>query len=132
VTLVRYSAWMPLSLLAVMEDLTDRKQAAQQRRLNQLKDQFIVNMNHELRTPLTEVYGYLELLSAYQEQLDFQTQAQFLVQAKEGCQELILLINHVWAESAGIAGQGSRFYVTLPCHPQAPHDSHGAEHMLSA
>ena len=84
VTLVRDSAVMPLSLSAVMEDLTDRKQATQQRRLNQLKDQFIVNVNHELRTPLTEVYGYLELLSAYHGQLDFQTQAQFLVQAKEG------------------------------------------------
>ena len=38
----------------------------------------------------------------------------------------------IWVESAGIAGQGSRFYVTLPCHPQAPDDSNGAEHMLSA
>ncbi len=286
VTLVRDNAGMPLSFLAVMEDLTDRKQAAQQRRLNQLKDQFIVNVNHELRTPLTEVYGYLELLSAYQGHLDFETQAQFLVRAKEGCQELILLINHVldaqavteegkppqcevlavaplvrdvlehldpqqeeadrlhlalpeqltvwangqllrqvlrnvlsnafkycpkpvaviiyatqidpgaqgtgsapqvclcvqdagpgippeelpllfqkfvrlqrdlsgtvrgsglglyiskqfveamqgrmWAESAGITGQGSKFYVTLPCHPQVLDDGHGAKHMLSA
>ena len=95
VTLVRDSAGMPLYFLAVMEDLTDRKQAAQQRRLNQLKDQFIINVNHELRTPLTEVYGYLELLTAYQGQLDSETQAQFLVQAKEGCQELIVLINQV-------------------------------------
>ena len=36
----------------------------------------------------------------------------------------------MWAESAGIAGQGSRFYVTLPCHPQALEDGYGAEHML--
>jgi PAS domain S-box-containing protein len=95
VSLARDSAGMPLSFLAVTEDLTDRKQAAQQHQLNQLKDQFIVNVNHELRTPLTEVYGYLELLTEYQEQLDFETQAQFLVRAKEGCQELILLINNV-------------------------------------
>ena len=95
VTLVRDCAGMPLYFLAVVEDLTDRKQAAQQRRLNQLKDQFIVNVNHELRTPLTQVFGYLELLTEYQEQLDAVTQAEFLVHAKEGCQELISLINHV-------------------------------------
>ena len=95
VTLVRDNTGMPLYFLAVTEDLTDRKQAAQQRLLNQLKDQFIVNVNHELRTPLTQLYGYLELLTEYQGQLDSETQAQFIVQAKEGCQELILLINHV-------------------------------------
>jgi PAS domain S-box-containing protein len=95
VTLVRDCAGMPLYFLAVVEDLTDRKQAAQQRRLNQLKDQFIVNVNHELRTPLTQLFGYLELLTEYQGQLDAETQAQFLVHAKEGCQELISLINHV-------------------------------------
>ena len=45
--------------------------------------------------PLTEVYGYLELLTAYQGHLNSETQAQFLVRAKEGCQELIRLINQV-------------------------------------
>lgn len=95
VTLVRDWAWMPLYFLAVVEDLSDRMQVAQLRRLNQLKDQFIVNVNHELRTPLTQVFGYLELLTEYQGELDAETQAQFLIQAKEGCQELILLINHV-------------------------------------
>lgn len=95
VTLVRDCVGMPLYFLAVIEDLTDRKQAEQQRRLNQLKDQFIINVNHELRMPLTEVYGYLELLTAYQGHLNSETQAQFLVRAKEGCQELIRLINQV-------------------------------------
>jgi PAS domain S-box-containing protein len=95
VTLVRDCTGMPLYFLALTEDLTDRKQAEQQRLLNQLKDQFIVNVNHELRTPLTQLYGYLELLTEYQGQLDSETQLQFIVQAKEGCQELILLINHV-------------------------------------
>ena len=95
VSLVRDETGMPLYFLAVVEDLTDRKQAVQQRRLNELKDQFIVNVNHELRTPLTQVYGYLELLTAYKGHLDAETQAQFIEQAKEGCQELIVLINHV-------------------------------------
>lgn len=95
VTLVRDAAGMPLYFLAVTEDRTDHKQAEQQRQLNQLKDQFIVNVNHELRTPLTEVYGYLQLLSDYQGRLDAETQATFLRQAKDGCEELILLVNNV-------------------------------------
>ena len=95
VTLVRDSMGMPLYFLAVTEDITERKQAEQQRLLNQLKDQFILSVNHELRTPLTEVYGYLELLSEYQGQIDAATQVQFLQNAKEGCQELILLVNNV-------------------------------------
>ena len=95
VTLVRDSMGMPLYFLVVTEDITERKQAEQQRLLNQLKDQFILNVNHELRTPLTEVYGYLELLSEYQGQIDAATQVQFLQNAKEGCQELILLVNNV-------------------------------------
>ncbi len=95
VTLVRDTAGMPLYFLAVTEDRTDRKQAEQQPQMNQLKDQFIVNVNHELRTPLTEVYGYLQLLSDYQGQLDAETQATFFRQAKDGCEELILLVNNV-------------------------------------
>src|SRR6266487_4332619 len=46
VTLVRDSMGMPLYFLAVTEDITERKQAEQQRLLNQLKDQFILNVNH--------------------------------------------------------------------------------------
>src|SRR5271157_3628214 len=82
VTLVRDCVGMPLYFLAVSEDMTDRKQAEQQRRLNQLKDQFILNVNHELRSPLTEVYGYLELLTEYKGPLDAETRAQFLHRAK--------------------------------------------------
>lgn len=56
VTLIHDATGMPLYFLAVVEDLTDRRLVAQQRRLNELKDQFIINVNHELRTPLTQVY----------------------------------------------------------------------------
>jgi len=66
-----------------------------QLQLNQLKDQFLLNVNHELRTPLTEVYGNLELLSDYREHLDAALQVKFLDRARSGCEELILLINGV-------------------------------------
>ena len=66
-----------------------------QRRLSQLKDQFIVNVNHELRTPLTEVYGYLELLSEYHEHVDSATRIAFIDHAKTGCQELMYLVDTI-------------------------------------
>lgn len=66
-----------------------------QQQLNQLKDQFLANVSHELRTPLTEISGYVELLSDYHEHLDTATQATYLNYVKEGCQELMLLVNRV-------------------------------------
>jgi signal transduction histidine kinase len=73
----------------------ERRAHEQQQRLIQLKDQFILNVNHELRTPLTEVYGYLELLSTYNESLDTTTQATFLDHALHGCEELHRLVNNI-------------------------------------
>src|SRR5260370_30477709 len=65
-----------------------------QRQLNQLKDQFLVNVSHELRTPLTEVNGYIELLTDYHVHLITATQASYLNYIKDGCQALMLLVNH--------------------------------------
>src|SRR5215470_1385471 len=42
----------------------------QEQRLNDLKDQFLLNINHELRTPLTSLQGHLELLQEHQSELD--------------------------------------------------------------
>jgi len=67
----------------------------QQQRLNQMKDQILLDVSHELRTPLTEVYGYLELLAGYSGQLDDTTQMIFLKRAIDGCEELQMLINDV-------------------------------------
>ncbi len=67
----------------------------QQQQLSQIKDQFILNVNHELRTPLTAVYGYLELLLEYSEQLDRVTQDTFLKNAMYSCEELQLLVSNV-------------------------------------
>jgi len=67
----------------------------QQVRLNELKDQFLLNVNHELRTPLTAIYGYLELLREYHGQLDTTMQTNLLNQAVHGCEELQHLVNNV-------------------------------------
>ncbi len=66
----------------------------QQRHLNELKDQFILNVNHELRTPLTQLHGYLELLTLHQE-IDSAKKDQFLKQAIKGSEELLLLVNAI-------------------------------------
>ncbi|GHO98555.1 hypothetical protein KSF_086030 [Reticulibacter mediterranei] len=67
----------------------------QQRSLNELKDQFLLNVNHELRTPLTEMQGYLELLNEHAGTIDTQMQATFLSHALHGCEELHHLIDTV-------------------------------------
>ncbi len=67
----------------------------QQVHLNELKDQFLLNVNHELRTPLTAVYGYLELLREYHERMDSSMQTSLINQAVHGCEELQLLVSNV-------------------------------------
>ncbi len=67
----------------------------QERQLNSLKDDFIINVSHELRTPLTAISGYLELLNDHQGQLDNTLQATFLNQIGQGCQELMTLVEGI-------------------------------------
>jgi signal transduction histidine kinase len=67
----------------------------QQRRLNEIKDQFLLNVSHELRTPLTQVYGYLELLGNFHDTLTSEKRAGFTRQATQGCETLLQLINTI-------------------------------------
>ena len=67
----------------------------QQQKLDQIKDQFLQNVNHELRTPLTAIYGYLELLLEHHEQLDIALRRTFLERAMQSCDELQLLVDNV-------------------------------------
>ena len=67
----------------------------QERHLNELKDQFLLNVNHELRTPLTEIHGYLDLLNEYKGRIDDTMQTTFIRHAVHGCDELLRLVNNV-------------------------------------
>jgi signal transduction histidine kinase len=67
----------------------------QQLHLNELKDQFLLNVNHELRTPLTEIHGYLDLLTLYRGQLDETMQNTFIDHAVHGSEELLHLVSNV-------------------------------------
>jgi signal transduction histidine kinase len=83
--------------MAQLEEIARVKtvQLDQQRRLTQLKDQFIANVSHELRTPLTAVYGYVELLHEHWECFDTAVQTRFVCQIKQGCEDLLMLINSI-------------------------------------
>lgn len=66
-----------------------------QRQLNQLKDQFILNVNHELRSPLMALGGWLETLDLYHEQLNSAMQASYLSRAMESYEAIMLLVDNV-------------------------------------
>jgi len=67
----------------------------EQRRLNEMKDQFVMNVSHELRTPLTQVYGYLELLETYHNTLTMDKQVEYIHKATRGCEALLPLIDTI-------------------------------------
>ncbi len=67
----------------------------QQVYLNELKDDFLLNVNHELRTPLTAIYGFLDLLREYHGKLDSSMEITLIDQAVLGCEELQHLVDNV-------------------------------------
>jgi signal transduction histidine kinase len=67
----------------------------QQVYLNELKDDFLLNVNHELRTPLTAIYGFLDLLREYHGKLDSSLEITLIDQAVHGCEELQHLVDNV-------------------------------------
>ena len=70
VSLVRDDLEQPEYFIAVIEDISDRKQAEtalkeskiKLKQVNQAKDNFIAHISHELRTPLTSIIGFSKLL----------------------------------------------------------------------
>lgn len=67
----------------------------QQCQLNQIKDQFLLNINHELRTPLTELHAYLELLHDRDDQLNSNTRTRYIEHAFQASKELQQLTYNV-------------------------------------
>lgn len=78
----------------------------QQKELDRLKDQLIINVSHELRTPLSEVIGYLALLDENGGDLDPATQALFVKNAVHGCDELLDQVNTIL--NAALSSNGPR------------------------
>jgi PAS domain S-box-containing protein len=101
-----------VSVLAISRDITDRKQAEQQREqaleqarfANEAKSQFLAKVSHELRTPLNAVTGYGYLLG--QTGLDTR-QSAYLEQITASSQQLLGLISDVLDLARIEAGQQS-------------------------
>ena len=64
-------------------------------RLNELKDQFLLNVSHELRTPLTVLGSSLELFQMYYEHLDAMHRADVLAMAVKNHEELVSMVDRV-------------------------------------
>src|SRR5579884_2329214 len=75
-----------------------------QRKINELKDQFLMNVSHELRTPLTVLGASLELIEEYHEHLDAMKTAEVLTLARENHEELVRLVNRV-LEAISVVGE---------------------------
>jgi signal transduction histidine kinase len=75
--------------ILTIQDVTE------QRRLIQMKDEFVSTVSHELRTPLTSIRGALAILSKFQTgQLDARGQ-QMLDMAGKNAERLTTLINDI-------------------------------------
>lgn len=75
-----------------------------QRKLNALKDDFLLHISHEFRTPLTVLAGALELLIQYHDNLDLAEQLELLTQAQANQQDLAYLVERILGIAA-VAGK---------------------------
>ncbi len=82
-------------LLTLLKERQATLAYEQQRKINELKDQFLLNVSHELRTPLTLLGCSLELLSELDEHLDPMKRAHLLKEALASQEELVDLVNRV-------------------------------------
>jgi signal transduction histidine kinase len=64
-------------------------------RLDELKDQFITNVNHELRSPAMAMQGYLELLRLKNDELAPERRAALIEKACRAGDDLVALITNI-------------------------------------
>jgi signal transduction histidine kinase len=81
---------------AFRQNLTDLGRAyAEVQQLDELKDQFITNVNHELRTPTMAVQGYVKLLRLRYPTLSEERRAELLAKAARSCDSLVALLSSI-------------------------------------
>ena len=80
----------------IMRELGDVRVAYERaRQLDDLKDQFISNVNHELRSPVMAMQGYLELLEIANETAPLDKRRSLLQRAADAADNLGLLLNSI-------------------------------------
>jgi signal transduction histidine kinase len=68
---------------------------AQVQRLDDLKDQFITNINHELRTPIMTLQGYVEYLRLSRHEMDGAEEEEMFARASRAGYNLVTLLSSI-------------------------------------
>ncbi|QFT59869.1 Alginate biosynthesis sensor protein KinB [Sulfitobacter sp. THAF37] len=98
-----HEIWGDLSIAAVRDENEEVRQfvvqvvdVTEQRRLQDLKSEFVSSVSHELRTPLTSIQGALKLFNAQTADHDLSAPARRLLQiALQNCDRLALLVGDI-------------------------------------
>ncbi len=93
--LIRDTEGAPATFIGITRDITERMRAMDaEKRLIQLKEEFIASVSHDLRTPLFSLIGYLELLRDGKVN-DTEVQNEFLMRASKDVDRLIDMVNEL-------------------------------------
>lgn len=80
---------------------------AELRRMDKLKDEFIVTASHELRTPLSAVSGYASMLKRSSSRINTQQALRYATKIGDAAQQLTALVNNM-TEAARLGALDSR------------------------
>jgi PAS domain S-box-containing protein len=102
-SLVRQGGGEPDYFIAILDDVSDRKQAEAEilraldteKDLNELKTRFIDMASHEFRTPLTTILGSVELLRLYGKQWDETKRSKYLQRLQDAGLRMKALVDNV-------------------------------------
>jgi PAS domain S-box-containing protein len=93
--LLRDPEGAPVTFIGITRDITERKQAMEaEKRLIQLKEDFIASVSHDLRTPLFSLVGYLDLLRNGKVN-DPNVRTEFLNRSAEDVDRLMDMVNEL-------------------------------------
>jgi len=93
--LLRDTDGAPATFMGITRDITERKRVMQaERRLIQLKEEFMASVSHDLRTPLFSLIGYIDLLRDGKVN-DVGVQGEFLARASEDADRLMDMVNEL-------------------------------------
>lgn len=106
-SLVRQVGGEPNYFIAILDDVSDRKQAeaeilralATEKELSELKTRLIDMASHEFRTPLTTILGSVELLRLYGQQWDETKRHKYLQRLQDAGLRMKALVDNVFTAS---------------------------------
>jgi PAS domain S-box-containing protein len=85
----------PRVFVAIVQDITDRRQVAEARRESEAKSRFLAAMSHELRTPLNSVLGFAQLLAMQEVGALNPKQERYVSVIESSGKHLLALINGI-------------------------------------